>query len=251
MSADVESNFKLDITADFHTGEFINRFRQGSLVMLPQEAGVEGAAAAASSGRAGAGAGTEEPSAKRARTGAASDAGAAASSSSSSSAAAAAAAASSGPLPRIVFGTVSGALGALISLPPAQYATLAKLQRAIAKSVTPLGGLSHAAYRSWYSESAFPLPAASAAAAAAEEASGAPRGILDGDLLESFLDMDADSQQAIVAAMVGSSSKAKAVAASSGSAAAAAAAGPAASAAAVAEQLDSVLKMLEDLTRLH
>ena len=164
---------RLDVTGEFHTGEFINRFRAASLVMLPRDATEEGGTVAMPT--------PPQSSSKRART---DDDGAV------RMGAAGAAAVVTVPTPRLVFATVSGAVGALLALPPDLWSTLARVQVALARTLPSAGGLSHADWRSHYKEGRV----------LRDEPNPAPLGILDGDLLEQLLDLPRDAAAAVVAA---------------------------------------------------
>jgi len=250
----------LDILSSFHAGEFVNRIRPGSLVMLPEEhrAALERARAAAAAATAAAAAAAEEgagggaaaagggaaaaagemddeaggQAAKKARGGAAAAApatqGKAAAAPSSASASASASPAAPGvsdlPMPRFIFGTVSGAIGVLIDLPPALHAFLARAQAGVARVVAPVGGLSHRSFREPFS---YDSQGAASAAAGAGGAGGGSRGFVDGDLLELFLDLEPAAQQAVVAFMNRRGG------------------------AAAATTVEEVLKAVEDMSRLH
>jgi hypothetical protein len=273
-----EERLRLDVVGEFHTGEFINKLRPGSLVMLPQDAegagaapGADGAAAAASSSSSGgsaaaaAAAPAEDAMEDEGEGAGGAGAGAGASSSSSSAASAgggkkrgrdAASAASaaqlSAPRPRLVFATVSGAIGVLISLPPPLYRYLQRVQTALMRVVHPLGALSHARFRAFAREHAVPnlFPAAPEPGA---------KGFVDGDLLETFLDLERTAQEKVVAVLNG---KGKGTGSGAGTAAAAAAAAqplfpekapvkhPNGSSEGEAT-VEEVLKAIEDLARLH
>jgi DNA damage-binding protein 1 len=114
-----EERGRLEVVGEFHLGEFVNRFRHGSLVMrLPD-----------------------------------SDTGTV--------------------IPTVIFGTVNGVIGIVASLPHDQYQFLEKLQGNLVKVIKGVGGLSHEQWRSFNNE---------------KKTSDA-RNFLDGDLIESFLDL--------------------------------------------------------------
>jgi DNA damage-binding protein 1 len=122
----------------------------------------------------------------------------------SASAAAAAAGAPGGgsaprtPTPRLVFGAISGALGVIISLPPATHALLQAAQESMGRVVQGVGGLSHAAWRAFFTEQRPPAYLSGGPGAASA-------GIIDGDFLELLLDMEGGLQEAVVADMNGGS----------------------------------------------
>lgn len=79
-----------------------------------------------------------------------------------------------GQIPTIIFGTVNGAIGVIASLPQEQYIFLEKLQTILRKVIEGVGGLSHEQWRSSSKEMRTTVEA---------------RSFLDGDLIESFLDL--------------------------------------------------------------
>ena len=126
-----EERSRLDVIGEYHLGEFVNRFRAGSLVMrLPGDG--DGA---------GLGLGLD----------------------------------ASNEAPTRLFGTVNGAIGVVASLPESTHTFLAALQKAMNKVVSGVGGFSHDAWRSFHNEHRSRLVEA--------------RGFVDGDLIESFLDL--------------------------------------------------------------
>jgi hypothetical protein len=145
----------------------VNRFRPGSLVLLPPEHADAEAVLAAETARLQlqaarlggerSGATADAPPAavgsKRPRLGeaTASAASEVAGGALTMSAAATAAAdfLAQVPRPRFVYATVGGAIGAVLSLPPTLYVKLRLLQRSIARTVAPAGGLNHSTWRSW------------------------------------------------------------------------------------------------------
>jgi DNA damage-binding protein 1 len=118
----------------FHLGEFVNRFRHGSLVMKLPDSELS-------------------------------------------------------KIPTVLFGTISGVIGVLASLPKEHFGVLHKLQDAMRKVVKGVGGFDHAEWRS------FSTPFVSAATDS--------KGFVDGDLIEQFLDLKKDSMDAVVAEMGG------------------------------------------------
>ena len=168
-----EDHSRLLTTGAFHLGEFVNCIRHGSMVMDPTAS--KGTAASDdmdtsedSTSPAGAGAGA----------GAGSGSGAGAGSAPSTAALAAkVGTAVTKPKPILVFGTVNGALGVVASLPPADFDFLTRVQAAMAKCVPGVGGFSHGDWRAFRNERLpEPVPAT---------------GFIDGDLVETFLDLDA------------------------------------------------------------
>jgi hypothetical protein len=268
-----EERLRLDVVGEFHVGEMINRMRPGSLVMLPTAEAEDGAAGGGRAGGMdiddGGAAGDDEDAdltrtSKRARKeGAAAGSFNAAASSSSASAAGrgvggGAASSHAAPRPRLIYATNSGSLGVLISLPPPLYKYLNRAQRALTSVVQGVGGLSHRAWRAHYNDkkAARFLPGG-------EEEAG-PKAYIDGDLLETFLDLARPQQEAVVAAMTAASASTAAAAGGSGGAAAGGAgaasaasasssssAGAAAADAAAPTTVEELTKIVEDLSRLH
>lgn len=103
--------------------------------------------------------------------------------------------ASQGPRPLAIYATASGGIGALITLPPQTYRFLLTLQRAMLNVVASVGGLSHSSWRSWNSERRMPstLPVGGFLPAA--------RNAIDGDVIETFLDLDRAGQDRVIAAL--------------------------------------------------
>ncbi|KAH9606926.1 hypothetical protein KSS87_009321 [Heliosperma pusillum] len=114
-----EERARLDVVGEYHVGEFINRFRHGSLVMRLPDSEI-------------------------------------------------------GQIPTVIFGTVNGVIGVIASLPHDQYLFLEKLQSTLRKVIKGVGGLSHEHWRSFYNE----------------KKTVDSRNFLDGDLIESFLDLN-------------------------------------------------------------
>ncbi len=99
------------------------------------------------------------------------------------------------PTPRHVFGAVSGALGVVIALPAPTHALLAAAQAAMGRVVKGVGGLSHAAYRAFFTEQQPPAYLASGGGGSARG------GVVDGDFLELLLDLEGGLQEEVVAEM--------------------------------------------------
>lgn len=113
-----EERGRLEVVGEYHLGEFVNRFRHGSLVMrLPDS--------------------------------------------------------ETGQIPTVIFGTVNGVIGVIASLPHDQYIFLERLQGCLNKVIKGVGGLIHEQWRSFNNE---------------KKTSDA-RNFVDGDLIESFLDL--------------------------------------------------------------
>ncbi|XP_022762657.1 DNA damage-binding protein 1a-like isoform X2 [Durio zibethinus] len=90
-----------------------------------------------------------------------------------------------GQIPTIIFGTVNGVIGVIASLPNEQYAFLEKLQSNLRKVIKGVGGLSHEQWRSFNNE----------------KKTAEAKNFLDGDLIESFLDLSRGKMEDISKAM--------------------------------------------------
>ncbi|KAJ9531675.1 hypothetical protein QJQ45_021824 [Haematococcus lacustris] len=88
-------------------------------------------------------------------------------------------------LPTQLYGTLDGALGLLVSLPPPTFEFLNRLQEAMRKVVRGVGGLSHSEWRAWCNE----------------RKTSEARGFVDGDLVEMFLDLSPADASRVVALM--------------------------------------------------
>lgn len=121
-----EERGRLEVVGEYHLGEFVNRFRHGSLVMrlLDSEAG---------------------------------------------------------NIPTVIFGTVNGVIGIVASLTHDHYVFLEKLQSNLVKVIKGVGGLSHEQWRSFNNE----------------KKTVDARNFLDGDLIESFLDLSRSRMEEI------------------------------------------------------
>ncbi|KAL0918442.1 hypothetical protein M5K25_010451 [Dendrobium thyrsiflorum] len=121
-----EERGRLEVVGEYHLGEFVNRFRHGSLVMrLPDS--------------------------------------------------------EAGNIPTVIFGTVNGVIGIVASLPHDHYVFLEKLQSNLVKVIKGVGGLSHEQWRSFNNE----------------KKTVDARNFLDGDLIESFLDLSRSRMEEI------------------------------------------------------
>lgn len=143
-----EERSRLEVVGEYHLGEFVNRFRHGSLVMRLPDSDV-------------------------------------------------------GQIPTVIFGTVNGVIGVIASLPHDQYLFLEKLQTNLRKVIKGVGGLSHEQWRSFYNE----------------KKTVEAKNFLDGDLIESFLDLSRIRMEDISKAM--------------------------------AVPVEELMKRVEELTRLH
>lgn len=125
-----EERGRLEVVGEYHLGEFVNRFRHGSLVMRLPDSDV-------------------------------------------------------GQIPTVIFGTVNGVIGVIASLPHDQYVFLEKLQANLRKVIKGVGGLSHEQWRSFNNE----------------KKTVDAKNFLDGDLIETFLDLNRTRMDEISKAM--------------------------------------------------
>eukprot|EP00252_Welwitschia_mirabilis_P019638 TRINITY_DN4603_c0_g1_i1.p1 TRINITY_DN4603_c0_g1~~TRINITY_DN4603_c0_g1_i1.p1 ORF type:complete len:1092 (+),score=216.35 TRINITY_DN4603_c0_g1_i1:257-3532(+) len=87
----------------------------------------------------------------------------------------------SSQIPTVIFGTINGSIGVIASLPQDQYQFLEKLQSRLVKVIKGVGGLSHENWRSFNNE----------------RKTSEARNFLDGDLIESFLDLNRNKMEEI------------------------------------------------------
>lgn len=125
-----EERGRLEVVGEYHLGEFVNRFRHGSLVMrLPDS--------------------------------------------------------EMGQIPTVIFGTINGVIGIIASLPHDHYVFLEKLQATLVKFIKGVGSLSHEQWRSFHND----------------KKTSEARNFLDGDLIESFLDLNRSKMEEVAKAM--------------------------------------------------
>ena len=84
-----------------------------------------------------------------------------------------------------LFGTVDGTVGSILGLDGPTFAFLSSLQRAMNSVIKSVGDLNHYEYRAFR----------------AERQVRPSRGFIDGDLIESFLDLNRPSMEKIVQCM--------------------------------------------------
>ena len=121
---------RLEVVGEYHLGEFVNRFRHGSLVMRLPDSEI-------------------------------------------------------GQIPTVIFGTINGVIGIIASLPHDQYVFLEKLQSTLVKYIKGVGNLSHEQWRSFHND----------------KKTAEARNFLDGDLIESFLDLSRSKMEEVSKAM--------------------------------------------------
>jgi len=89
--------------------------------------------------------------------------------------------------PTLLYATLHGVLGVLAHLPHEQFQFLTKVQSAVSRVVRGVGGFEHAEWRSFH----------------AERRTAEMRGFVDGDLIESFLDLSPEDMEKVVTAIGG------------------------------------------------
>ena len=173
-----EVRCRLDTVGEFHLGEMVNKFMGGSLVM-PQTAG------SGSGGGANGGAGRSlRRSLASPRKSSNADGG-----KPSASQGSAAAMRSFRPVvvvgSQTLFGTVDGTLGVILGLDGPTSAFFASLERSMDRVIKPVGNFSHTQFRAFRTENRVH-----------------PRhGFVDGDMVESFLDLDRSTMELVVQQM--------------------------------------------------
>jgi len=106
--------------------------------------------------------------------------------------------------PTVLYGTVSGMVGVLAQLSQEQYTFLSKVQGAMSKVVKGVGGLEHSEWRSFHNS----------------RKTSKARNFIDGDLVESFLQLSKDDMDRVVEAVGGTT-------------------------------LEEITKIVEEMTQLH
>ncbi|CAM9107252.1 unnamed protein product, partial [Discosporangium mesarthrocarpum] len=147
-----EERARLELQGEFHVGEFINKFCVGSLTMQNLSATPHTQCSLVDAVDAG----TSTPGEKPLVTG-----------------------------QPLLFGTVNGMVGVILTLTEENYQLLTCLQRAMTRVVRGVGGFKHEEWRS------FTSPRRTAEAT----------NFLDGDLVESFLDLSPDQQEQVLKLM--------------------------------------------------
>jgi DNA damage-binding protein 1 len=169
-----EVRCRLDTVGEFHLGEMCNKFMSGSLVMPSSS---DSSTKAASSSR------------NRRRSMPASPKKGDSGKIPASPGGASAAIRSRRPVVAIgsqtLFGTVDGTLGAILGLDGPTAAFFSSLERSMQKVITPVGNFSHQQFRAFN----------------AEQRLHPSHGFVDGDLVESFLDLDKNTMELVVRQM--------------------------------------------------
>jgi DNA damage-binding protein 1 len=175
-AASEEVRCRLDTVGEFHLGEMVNKFMSGSLVMPNSSEASATAAAGASRSRR-----RSLASPKKADSGklpASPRAGGTTS-----------AARSKRPVASIgsqtLFGTTEGTLGSILGLDGPTTAFFSCLERAMQKVIKPIGNFSHQKFRAFN----------------ADQRHHPSHGFVDGDLVESFLDLEKSTMEKVVKEM--------------------------------------------------
>jgi DNA damage-binding protein 1 len=87
--------------------------------------------------------------------------------------------------PTVIFGTISGAIGVIASIPNDLYMLLEKLQSVLVQSIKSVGNLSHTEWRSFYNG----------------RRANVAWNFVDGDLIESFLSLSPIQKHEVAKAM--------------------------------------------------
>ena len=165
-----EIRCRLDNIGEFHFGEMVNKFMRGSLVMPLSSSASSSSKQSSSSAR------QRSPQKKQATTPNKRD---------DSAAAAMGTRSVRRPVvttgSQTLFGTVDGTLGVILGVDGRTAAFFGTLERALAEVIRPIGDFSHAKFR----------------AVEAENRLHPAHGFIDGDLVESFLDLDRNTMQAV------------------------------------------------------
>merc|ERR1719336_107975 len=115
----------------------------------------------------------------------------------------------------ILFGSVGGAIGLVTQLPQDFYEFLQELQTRLSKVIKSIGRIDHSNWRSFSSD----------------KKDEACEGFIDGDLIESFLDLDRTTMSEVVTGLQRLD--------------------PNGGGAKVSVSVDDAIKIVEDLTRIH
>jgi len=167
-----EIRCRLDTIGEFHLGEMCNKFMKGSLVMPHSSSG------AANTRKSPRRTNLTSPTKKKSADGA-------------SPAKAGQGAATRIRRPPVVigsqtlFGTVEGTLGCILGLDVRTAAFFSCIERAMTRVIRPVGDFSHQQFRAFD----------------AERRMHPAHGFVDGDLVESFLDLDRATMEAVVLEM--------------------------------------------------
>jgi len=216
-----EERGRLKITGEYHLGEFVNCFQEGSLVMQPME-NVKG------NSTSNGGSSTIVKKSGNDNTGANNN-----SMDVDDDSDIATASSMVNIRPTMLFATVSGSIAALANLSKHQFDLLHRLQNALNEVINGVGGFSHSQWRAFCNERNIP------------DKTSASKNFIDGDLIERFLDLGKDEMSKIVETMIANRDVGKNSEGNKGNG------GSSVNDAGDRLTVDIVSKLVEDLTRLH
>ena len=212
-----EERGRLEITGEYHLGEFVNCFQEGSLVMQPMET-VKMGANQTSNPDVSAPGGASSPSKAMEID---------------DDADLATAASMVNIRPKMLFATVSGSISALANLTKNQFNLLHRLQNALNGVINGVGGFSHNQWRAFCNERNIP------------DKNSSSKNFIDGDLIERFLDLGKDDMVKVVEAMIANRDAGKNSEGNKGSG------GSSVNDDGDKLTVETVSKLVEDLARLH
>lgn len=158
-AASDEERGRLETVGEYHLGEFVNRFRYGSLVMQNQnQSNHVPTSTAASEGMLDVGESTKTHALSTPAAGI------------------------NSLHPSMLFGTVSGMIGVILPLTKEQYMVLVRIQNALNKVIKGVGGFEHKQWRTFENRRAV----------------AEAKNFIDGDLVESFLDLSKSDMKRVV-----------------------------------------------------
>ena len=220
-----EERGRLEITGEYHLGEFVNCFQDGSLVMQPME-NVKGA------GNNNKSSGSNSNS--NSNSDIVNDNGSNSNSMDVDDDTDISTASSMINIrPTMLFATVSGSISALANLTKNQFDLLHRLQNALNEVINGVGGFSHSQWRAFCNERNIP------------DKTSASKNFIDGDLIERFLDLGKDEMSKIVDSMIANRDAGKNSEGNKSSS------GSSVNDGGDKLTVDIVSKLVEDLTRLH
>mmetsp|Transcript_3089 Transcript_3089/g.4239 ORF Transcript_3089/g.4239 Transcript_3089/m.4239 type:complete len:819 (+) Transcript_3089:274-2730(+) len=167
-----EIRCRLDTVGEFHLGEMPNKFMSGSLIMPSSSSSV--GAGGGGGGSASNSSGSSLPLSPSGKNSMGPSSGPRNSSTSKKTSIMIGS--------ETLYATVDGSIGSVLGLDRASLAFFSTLERSMTRIIRPVGDLSHAEYRAFE----------------AERRLHPSRGFVDGDLVESFLDLDRESMEKVV-----------------------------------------------------
>ncbi|GAB5037075.1 dna damage-binding protein 1a-like [Nannochloropsis oceanica] len=168
-----EERYRLQTVGQYHLGEFVNKFVRGSLVVQPREGEKEGGTSSIEKAEKD---GQIEGASTPSKAGGGKEGGRERGVSSTTA---------GGSGTGLLFGTQQGMVGSILPLSEEDYRFFRALTKAINKVVKGVGGFSHDEYRRFLTE---------------KTVSDA-HSFIDGDLIESFLDLSKQGMEEVVMLM--------------------------------------------------